>query len=245
MIRQNYSGWFFLFFPFLPVLTFADLLESEFNHVNHLIVSIHAPLVYNHLNSKIRLIEVFDGFGGAFKVDSALKPVGESSFVVTLTGAVPQSAPMNMDGYAIVACHELGHILGGTPKQTSALAQWSSVEGQADYYATNQCMWHYVKNLQSSDVIHDFDKESVARCDEVFGDDINKMLGCLRITSGILAMVDYFNQTISKDNNISLTSHDETKVTKTLQKYPSPQCRVDTWLAGLYNQPRPRCWFNG
>lgn len=39
-------------------------------------------------------------------------------------------------------CHELGHLLGGDPKVVlrNGKKSWSSVEGQADYFATAECM---------------------------------------------------------------------------------------------------------
>lgn len=39
-------------------------------------------------------------------------------------------------------CHELGHLSGGEPKliRRNGKVSWSSVEGQADYYATYICM---------------------------------------------------------------------------------------------------------
>jgi hypothetical protein len=242
----NLFGWcyhYFVFMCLLSPLAYTQVSQSDFSDVNEVIIDTHAPLVFNRFKSTIDLVELYGNFGGAFMVDSARKPIGEHRFIVTLTGSIPQSGPMSMDGYAIVACHEVGHILGGAPQQKKALDKWSSVEGQADYFATNQCMWKYAKSLRPNDLIRDFDRDFIARCDTIYKNDLEKTLGCLRILSGIQAMVEYFNRTAAKDNQVSIYAHDPTQVTGTIQKYPSPQCRVDTWMAGLFNQPRPRCWF--
>lgn len=240
---MNLLAWYrgFCFFGVLPGLVWSHISESDFSDVNEAIIDTHAPLVRRQLNSTVDLVELYGDFGGAFKVDSARKPLGESRFVITLTGNIPQSGPMSADGYAIVACHEVGHILGGAPRQTKALDQWSSVEGQADYFATNQCMWKYAESLPI--LMHAFDRDGIARCERAFNNDVQKTLSCLRILSGIQAMVDYFNRTSAKDKHISINAHDPTEVLATIQKYPSTQCRVDTWMAGLFQKPRPRCWF--
>ncbi len=52
---------------------------------------------------------------------------------------------LTTDGLAMVACHEIGHFLGGEPKKLrgrSNKKSWSSAEGQADYYAA-RCLEVY------------------------------------------------------------------------------------------------------
>jgi len=40
-----------------------------------------------------------------------------------------------------------------------------------------------------------------------------------------------------------LDTPDQTRVPRTFYGYPSPQCRLDTMLAGLSESPRPSCWY--
>lgn len=40
-----------------------------------------------------------------------------------------------------------------------------------------------------------------------------------------------------------LATTDTTKVERTYFGYPSPQCRLDTLVAGFRGQERPRCWY--
>jgi hypothetical protein len=134
--------------------------------------------------------------------------------------------------------------MGGEPRQRTALDFWSSVEGQADYYATNVCLWNYVKSLSAGDLIKNLDQKMLERCHEKFGDDLDRTLDCLKILSGIEAMVKYFNSISKSKTSVSVTAQDSSLVNRTLQKYPSLQCRVDTWIAGLFNEPRPRCWYS-
>lgn len=41
----------------------------------------------------------------------------------------------------------------------------------------------------------------------------------------------------------SLESKDPTEVPRIYYGYPSPQCRLDTMMAGLMQQARPLCWY--
>lgn len=209
----------------------AELAENDFSSINQVLINIYRPLI-----GQIEIKEIYQNFGGAFKVDSALRYPSENRFVITLTGQVASSRFMNQEGYAIVACHEIGHILGGEPRQKSMLSSWSSVEGQADYFATNQCMWQFVKNLKNDVTV----LEPLCKSHFISQQDI---LLCSRIMLGIKAMILYFNSSLDSSKHISLLDRDSSKVGQTLQKYPSAQCRVDTWLSGLFNQPRPSCWF--
>jgi hypothetical protein len=59
-------------------------------------------------------------------------------WIVNSYGGLARFPGMTVDGYLQVACHEMGHHLGGAPKYPDA--QWASDEGEADYFATLKCM---------------------------------------------------------------------------------------------------------
>jgi hypothetical protein len=233
-------GFFSSAFLFTSLVSAMN--RETFEHINHLIIDTYAPVVAHKYRALLELNELWQGFGGAFRVDSAQKPLGEARFIITLTGNIPQNKHMNAYGYAIVACHEIGHIVGGPPYQSRSLSRWSSKEGQADYYATNVCMWHYVEHSDKPKDIISYD-ESMTLCSIFYGDDPDKAENCKLIMSGIIAFKDYFNSTTSKKNPVSLSRFDNTVVEETLDKYPSNQCRLDTMVAGLFNLQRPRCWY--
>jgi hypothetical protein len=57
---------------------------------------------------------------------------------VDMFGGLARTSGMTKWAYGLVGCHELGHHLGGQPKQ-----DWASVEGMTkrhDYWATYDCM---------------------------------------------------------------------------------------------------------
>lgn len=66
-------------------------------------------------------------------------------FRMMILGGTTRIKGMTLDAYAAIACHELGHIIGGAPHQTITGAEWSSSEGQADFFAASVCLPRYFK----------------------------------------------------------------------------------------------------
>lgn len=66
-----------------------------------------------------------------------------SQWIVNSYGGLARYPGMTQDAYMLVACHEVGHHLGGAPNFSDS---WSwggggpAVEGEADYWATLNCM---------------------------------------------------------------------------------------------------------
>lgn len=216
----------------------SSIDEPTFKIVNNTVLKLFSPKINNQLNSTIAIKELFHNFGGAFRVDSADKIYNQNHFVITLTGQVARFAHITKDAYAIVACHEMGHILGSSPRQTKSIKLWSSVEGQADYWATNKCMWKYIANTQSNQT---FSERKL--CQEAFESTPQKIMGCNRIITAIESMVQYFNSLNHQTSMIALNKKDTSTVSKTLETYPSLQCRIDTLKAGALDQDKPKCWY--
>ena len=63
------------------------------------------------------------------------------TWYVDAFGGLARFHSMTPKGFALVLCHEVGHHLGGSPRFNHN-SDWASVEGEADYYATNDCMRH-------------------------------------------------------------------------------------------------------
>lgn len=112
-------------------------------------------------------------------------------------------------------CHELGHLLGGEPKlvRPNNRKSWSSVEGQADYYATKECMSKL-----------GYTKEQTVHHSVQLAQLIARMRGYHRLPS--------------------IEQKDQTRPGHILQTHPNPQCRLDTFIAGLNLEQRPLCWYD-
>ena len=63
------------------------------------------------------------------------------TWFVDAFGGLARFHGMTQMGFALVLCHEVGHHLGGAPRFNHN-TDWASVEGEADYFATTECMRH-------------------------------------------------------------------------------------------------------
>ncbi len=74
------------------------------------------------------------------------KQHSEREYSINLWGAVTRIPGMNNNGLALFTCHEIGHILAGTPRMKIKDFLWASSEGQADYFATAICLKNYYES---------------------------------------------------------------------------------------------------
>jgi len=117
------------------------------------------------------------------------------------------------DTFALLLCHETGHLYGGAP--------WSdehnelSLEGQADYWSAS-CFKRILPRLSPRE-----------------GD---------RLTDAALALTAFYadNRGIAHPD---VTTPDLTVVDRILKTHPEPQCRLDTILSGMRESERPLCWW--
>lgn len=129
---------------------------------------------------------------------------------------LPETSP---ETATLILCHELGHGIGGPPYKSGGMSGEASVEGQADYFATSECL-----------------PKVVAQWPWVGADGVGR-----RALEGFQLFLLRLNG-VSTD----LAGADPGVVEKLNTApnfYPSPQCRIDTLLAGLHGSPRPPCWF--
>lgn len=132
------------------------------------------------------------------------------------------------DSFALTLCHELGHLYGGEPYSDSH--NQISVEGQGDYWASNVCFPQVLAALPRRSP----SKESLKFCE---GKEY-----CARALDAALVMTAFFadNRRISHPE---LNTPDETVVDEVLLTHPGPQCRLDTFWAGIHHRSRPQCWM--
>lgn len=132
------------------------------------------------------------------------------------------------DTFALVLCHESGHLYGGKP--FSDEHNRLSLEGQADYWGAGVCLEKILPALSPRTPT----QKALEFCQR------NEL--CARSVDAFLAVTAHF----ADNRNLphpTLASKDETIVTTMLFTHPSPQCRLDTMVAGLKKLPRPLCWF--
>lgn len=220
--------------------TTSTVTKESFEFIPHLIV--------NLMNPSVRVKT--DWEKPYFTAWAALEE--DKSFQVSFWGGLARIPGMSDEGHALVACHELGHIMGGTPKIKIKEFLWSSAEGQSDYFATGVCLKKYfaMKNRMEK-----FKEPSVSPtgwtlCRTTY-DSLSDFQICLQVQKGIESFAKLLTHLTWYENTYSIETPSPVAVKETLfDSYPEPQCRIDTLLQGslcpLEQYPcsnRPACWF--
>lgn len=185
-------------------------------------------------------------------VNASAQQVG-SLFLINMYGGLARYPAMTSDAFLFVACHELGHHLGGAPKAAPMLGvkNWATNEGGADYYAGLKCLRH---------LFHDDDNRSVVQsgtisryieqtCSAQFPNpaDENMKWICMRSAAASETLGEVMRSIMEKRDGTAISptnleTPDQQQVQKTFDGHPQPQCRVDTYFAGAlcpakYDEP--------
>lgn len=221
---------------FCMLSAFADssdgVSEKDFNHIAEIISRIYSP----KFKATKENFDVIASWVSPQKNASA--EMDEEGRLITLHGGAARLKGMSFDVFLIIACHEVGHHLGGAPYKPvtgSRLSWMSSTEGQADYFATSKC---YKEVLQKNPEIlkremkFDLPEETYKLCQKQYREKQDYAI-CLR---GAQASLDYGR--INAVNNFS-DEKIEVSLTKVMSweknifSHAHPQCRTETLYQGI------------
>jgi hypothetical protein len=151
-------------------------------------------------------------------------------WIVTFFGGLARHPLLTEDGFALVACHEIGHHLGGAPK---VRGQWAANEGQSDYYATLKCLRDIFLFDNNIDVVSKLDVPAkVAQaCERQFSNANNTAL-CKRTAMAGLSTAKVGRDVLGGGPALSFDTPDPSVVEATNDDHPIPQCRLDTYFSG-------------
>lgn len=165
--------------------------------------------------------------------------------LVVIYGGLVRQVGMNLDTLALMICHEVGHHKGGAPFFTDSEGRlsWASGEGAADYYSVKSCF------LKVSDFLPHFtlkaEDEGQKQIRELCRHQRPLSLDlCLRsILAGLRTAQLQWKQLSEVQEAPRVESFELRFPERTLVDYPSPQCRLDTFIASALFIERPRCWY--
>lgn len=162
---------------------------------------------------------------------------------IVMYGGLARHPDVTSDAFRLVACHELGHHLGGAPKKLGGYwggSSWASNEGQADYYASLKCFRRLViegRKLNQAVAGPDLSQYpetelnyAKAECAKSFTNSDDQEI-CVRATMGGYAIGRMF-ASFGSTTSISLHTPNPTVVTRTNDNHPESQCRTDTYFQG-------------
>lgn len=168
------------------------------------------------------------------RVNASASRDDDNNPTIAVYGGMARHPEMNRDALYLILCHELGHHLGGAPKKfrgRSTKLSWSSVEGQADYYATSKCLPKIFSQFQDTSIpSKSFSEDEYQYSQERCSDE----LICYRSAAAALSVGRLFASLKNSSQKLSLSLKDRTIVSSTTQGHPNPQCRIDTFMAGFF-----------
>lgn len=138
---------------------------------------------------------------------------------ISMFGGLARHSAVTPDGFALVACHEIGHHIGGFPKSRG----WATNEGGSDYFATLKCLRLYYGGA---------DKGSVREeCNAAHAGG-NGGANCERNAQSGLSIAKLFQELRKLPEPPDFSTPDGSVVDRTNNSHPAPQCRLDTYFQG-------------
>lgn len=211
----------------VQALTGGGLTEVEFNEALDLIQKIYGPII----SAKGATLEISRQWSND-TVNASAQQFG-STWRINMYGGLARHAEMNVDGFTLVACHELGHHIGGAPKVNSWFSTWASNEGQSDYFAGLQCLrrlWPAEDNAEFVEQ-NEIDPYLMEKCDEAWGT-VEEINLCVRIGSAGMVVTSLFRALREEDGDPQFNTPDPNRVSRTSDSHPATQCRLDTYFQG-------------
>ena len=215
--------------------TTSGITKERFDRVLDRIESIYAPII----KAKGKTLRVDrdweDGTVNAYASREGY------TWVIKMFGGLARHHTVTEDGFALVACHEIGHHLGGAPKRTSiwGVSAWASNEGQSDYFASAKCMHKYYEVADKEDEQDTVDLMAqtevpsyvTQKCSTQF-QGAKDIAFCERSSLAGMSLSSLFHDMRRSPTALSFETPDPNIVTKTSHRHPPAQCRLDTYFQG-------------
>lgn len=189
------------------------------------------------------------------------------TWTISMFGGLARHETITKDGFMLVACHEIGHHLGGAVKNNYS---WASNEGQSDYFANLKCLRKVFADEDNELIVSQMTVDEHARkeCEAEFQDRQSQLI-CMRGAMAGMSVANLFKALRKETRQPLFNEIDAKVVTTTNHAHPATQCRLDTYFNGsrcsadlntdvsdtdykvgtcdensVFNTgSRPRCWF--
>lgn len=201
-----------------------DMTEEDFNKILDRIEAIYSPII--KARSKTLIIERKweDGTVNAYARQSGGK------WYISMFGGLARHQTITKDAFTLVACHEIGHHLGGAPRIGR---RWASNEGQSDYFASLKCMRKFMENDKNEKIALKLKAPAyVKESCSLKHQHSNDISMCIRNSMAGLSLGNLFSALSRSSKKIKFATPDKREVKKTNDRHPPSQCRLDTYFQG-------------
>jgi hypothetical protein len=204
-----------------------NMTKEQYDRALDLVEEIYSP-IFSELGRELIISRKWeDG-----TVNAYANRIGKKNYI-HMFGGLARHRLMTIDGFAMVACHEMGHHIAGRPNtRVLFFKMWASNEGQSDYFAALKCMRKFFEvkdDLWSEE--YEINPFAATACESNHKDDLDIQV-CKRNVMAGLSLANVLNVIGGKPVEISLESPDPKEVRKTYNKHPKAQCRLDTTFQG-------------
>lgn len=157
-----------------------------------------------------------------------------NTWVLNMYGGLARHQTINVEGMALVACHEMGHHIGGAPKISGWFSTWATNEGGADYFAGLKCLRRFFAQDDNKAILANvtIDPLVKATCEKQFTTEADQLI-CQRISMAGESVAYLFQALRNETTPPKFSTPDTHKVTKMDDNHPGTQCRLDTYYAGF------------
>ena len=210
----------------------GGITEAQFNAVMDRMQALYGPVVAEHgATLQINRLWTDD------TVNASAEQNG-GTWVLNMYGGLARDKAITQDGMALVACHEMGHHLGGAPKYGGT--DWAANEGEADYFANSKCLHLFFGDSATANFTHpksvsDDAALAKAACAKSYKSSKDRAL-CERSAAAGQSVTALFTE-LGGDAPSHFDTTDPAVVAQTNDEHPASQCRLDTYFqASLCNK---------
>lgn len=194
--------------------------DKIFRDINQKVYLLYSNQIKKH-GAKLSIKEIW----GSEELNAYAQKY-EDKWTISMHGGLYRHPYLSNDAYALVVCHEMGHLLGGAPYTYSK--EKTSIEGQADLWGIGSCLPRYFKAFSFNDDIEMSDKRVLKICNSQNID--------LKICYRSVLAAESLTRTLAQASGQMLPSislKDKSIVNSTSITHPPSQCRLDTFLNGV------------
>jgi hypothetical protein len=201
-----------------------NMTEERFNEIIDEVEAVYAPIIKNDRRARLKVNRKWE--------DDTVNASAQQFWklwIVNMYGGLARHPAVTDDGFALVVCHELGHHLGGAPKNSSPMT-WASNEGQSDYFASLKCFRKVYEKDDNSSIIANMEVNPYARqmCESQWGNEEDQAL-CIRAAMAGYSLAKLLSR---GSRSLSFRNPDPSVVDRTNDRHPEGQCRLDTYFQG-------------
>lgn len=204
----------------------GGITEAQFNAVMDRVQELYGPIIAKRgATLQINRLWTDD------TVNASAEQQG-GTWILNMYGGLARDKAITQDGMALVACHELGHHLGGAPKYGGT--DWAANEGEADYFANTKCLHRFFGDSAAAEftrpAVSDDLALAKAACAKSYKGAADRAL-CVRSAVAGQSVTALFTE-LSGDAPSHFDTPDASVVQQTNDEHPASQCRLDTYFQG-------------